>query len=115
MSLHNKIPDQINQGSVVHIHIINYIYVFLLLQISFYVLRLASRNLLLKRRKALSKVSFSFTITFDILHPTSLQSLQATRLSGFILFLYIDHCMYPYALYLLYHIFWQSQLFFEIF
>ena len=44
MSLHNKIPDQINQGSVVHIHIINYIYVFLLLQISFYVLRLAFHN-----------------------------------------------------------------------
>ncbi len=49
----------------------------------------------MKRRKALSKVSFSFTITFDILHPTSLQSLQATRLSGFILFLYKDCLCIP--------------------
>ena len=47
-----------------------------LLRISCWIPALA--QLLLKRRKALSKVSFSFTITFDILHPTSLQSLQVT-------------------------------------
>ena len=60
MSLHNKIPDQINQGSVVHIHIINYIYVFLLLQISFYVLRLASRNVLSYEFPAESQLLHSF-------------------------------------------------------
>lgn len=60
MSLHNKIPDQINQGSVVHIHIINYIYVFLLLQISFYVLRLAFRNVLSYESPAEYQPSRSF-------------------------------------------------------